>query len=271
MIDIGPRMPSNSCINANAHALARYAALCQDEGIVPIVEPEVLMDGEHDADRCYNITEWVLKTVFMELYHARVKLEGMVLKPNMVIAGKKAKNRAGVEEVAEKTVRVLKDCVPAAVPGIAFLSGGQSDEEATAHLDAMNRIAAPAAALAAHLLLWPRAAGGAAEDLGRQGRERRRRAARLRAPRRDERPRRDRAVEAGPGAQGGVAELPDAVACEFLGNRVPDRFCRGDVGIAARAVASPQSCEAAPVKCFRIVDAEPQHGVVVGDRIRVSC
>jgi fructose-bisphosphate aldolase class I len=107
---------------------------------VPIVEPEVLMDGEHDADRCYNITEWVLKTVFMELYHARVKLEGMVLKPNMVIAGKKAAKRAGVDEVAEKTVKVLKDCVPAAVPGIAFLSGGQSDEEATAHLDAMNRI-----------------------------------------------------------------------------------------------------------------------------------
>jgi fructose-bisphosphate aldolase class I len=140
VIDIGHRMPSNSCINANVHALARYAALCQEEGIVPIVEPEVLMDGEHDADRCYNITEWVLKTVFMELYHARVKLEGMVLKPNMVIAGKKAAKRAGVDEVAEKTVKVLRDCVPAAVPGIAFLSGGQSDEEATAHLDAMNRI-----------------------------------------------------------------------------------------------------------------------------------
>jgi fructose-bisphosphate aldolase class I len=140
VIDIGNRMPSNSCVNANAHALARYAALCQEEDIVPIVEPEVLMDGEHDADRCYNITEWVLKAVFMELYHARVKLEGMVLKPNMVIAGKKAAKRAGVDEVAEKTVKVLKDCVPASVPGIAFLSGGQSDEEATAHLDAMNRI-----------------------------------------------------------------------------------------------------------------------------------
>jgi fructose-bisphosphate aldolase class I len=137
VLDIGNRMPSNSCINANAHALARYAALW---GIVPIVEPEVLMDGEHDADRCYNITEWVLKVVFMELYHARVKLEGMVLKPNMVIAGKKAQKRASVEEVAEKTVKVLRDCVPASVPGIAFLSGGQSDEEATAHLDAMNRI-----------------------------------------------------------------------------------------------------------------------------------
>jgi fructose-bisphosphate aldolase, class I len=140
VIDIGPKMPSYNCLNANAHALARYAALCQDEGIVPIVEPEVLMDGDHDIDACAMVTEWVLKETFQQLYYANVKLEGMVLKPNMVIAGKKAKNRAGVEEVAEKTVKVLKACVPAAVPGIAFLSGGQSDEEATAHLDAMNRI-----------------------------------------------------------------------------------------------------------------------------------
>jgi fructose-bisphosphate aldolase class I len=140
VIDIGPHIPSHTCVSANAHALARYAALCQDEGIVPIVEPEVLMDGDHDADRCYSVTEWVLKTVFQELYYARVALEGMVLKPNMIVSGKKAKRQAGVEEVAEKTVKVLKACVPAAVPGIAFLSGGQSDEEATAHLDAMNRI-----------------------------------------------------------------------------------------------------------------------------------
>jgi fructose-bisphosphate aldolase class I len=140
VIDIGPRIPSYNCVNANAHALARYAALCQDEGIVPIVEPEVLMDGDHDIDACVMVTEWVLKETFQELYYANVKLEGMVLKPNMAIAGKKAKNRAGVEEVAEKTVNLLKACVPAAVPGIAFLSGGQSDEEATAHLDAMNRI-----------------------------------------------------------------------------------------------------------------------------------
>ena len=139
VIDIGNGIPSYECINANAHALARYAALCQDEGIVPIVEPEVLMDGDHDIDRCYKITEWTLKTVFEQLYYARVALEGMVLKPNMAIAGKKSPKRAGVEEVAEKTVRLLKSCVPAAVPGIAFLSGGQSDEEATAHLDAMNR------------------------------------------------------------------------------------------------------------------------------------
>jgi fructose-bisphosphate aldolase class I len=140
VIDIGADMPSYACIMTNAHALARYAALCQDEGIVPIVEPEVLMDGDHDIDRCYAVTEWTLKTVFEQLYDQRVALEGMVLKPNMVISGKKAKNRAWVEEVAEKTVRVLRARVPAAVPGIAFLSGGQSDEEATAHLDAMNRI-----------------------------------------------------------------------------------------------------------------------------------
>jgi fructose-bisphosphate aldolase, class I len=140
VIDIGPKIPSYDAIMTNAHALARYAALCQEESIVPIVEPEVLMDGDHDADACYQVTEWVLKTVFEQLYYQKVALEGMVLKPNMVIAGKKAKNRAGVEEVAEKTVKVLKACVSAAVPGIAFLSGGQSDEEATAHLDAMNRI-----------------------------------------------------------------------------------------------------------------------------------
>jgi fructose-bisphosphate aldolase class I len=140
VIDIGSDIPSYACIMTNAHALARYAALCQDEQIVPIVEPEVLMDGDHDIDRCYAVSEWTLKTVFEQLYDQRVALEGIVLKPNMVISGKKAKNRAGVEEVAEKTVKLLKACVPAAVPGIAFLSGGQSDEEATAHLDAMNRI-----------------------------------------------------------------------------------------------------------------------------------
>jgi fructose-bisphosphate aldolase class I len=140
VIDIGESIPSRNCIRANMHALARYAALCQEEDIVPIVEPEVLMDGAHDADRCYVVTEWVLKTLYMELYEAKVPLEGTVLKPNMVISGKKCAKRASVEEVAEKTVRVLKACVPAAVPGIAFLSGGQSDEEATAHLDAMNRI-----------------------------------------------------------------------------------------------------------------------------------
>ncbi len=140
VIDIGAGIPSYNCIKSNAHALARYAALCQEEDIVPIVEPEVLMDGDHDIDRCETITEWVLKTVYEELYYGRVQLEGTVLKPNMVVPGKKSSKRASVEEVAEKSVRVLKACVPAAVPGIAFLSGGQSDEEATAHLDAINKI-----------------------------------------------------------------------------------------------------------------------------------
>jgi fructose-bisphosphate aldolase class I len=140
VIDIGPGIPSYNALHANTHALARYAALCQAAGLVPIVEPEVLMDGDHDIDRCVTVTEWLLKETFQELYYARVALEGMVLKPNMAISGKKSTKRAGVAEVAEKTVRLLKACVPAAVPGIAFLSGGQSDEEATAHLDAMNRI-----------------------------------------------------------------------------------------------------------------------------------
>jgi fructose-bisphosphate aldolase class I len=140
VIDIGSAIPTYNCINANAHALARYAALCQEEDLVPIVEPEVLMDGDHTIDRCYKVTEWVLKTVYRELYLARVKLEGTVLKPNMVVPGKKSGAKASVEEVAEKTLRVLKECVPPAVPGIAFLSGGQSDVEATAHLDAMNKI-----------------------------------------------------------------------------------------------------------------------------------
>ena len=140
VIDIAAGIPTAGAIHANAHALARYAALCQEAQIVPIVEPEVLMDGDNSIDRCYEVTEHVLREVFHELYLNRVALEGMVLKPNMAISGKKAANRAGVDEVAEKTIRLLKECVPAAVPGIAFLSGGQSDEEATAHLDAMNRI-----------------------------------------------------------------------------------------------------------------------------------
>jgi fructose-bisphosphate aldolase, class I len=140
VLDIGAGIPTWTCVKANAHALARYAALCQEQQIVPIVEPEVLMDGGHDIDTCFSITEWVLRTVYNELFEARVALEGTVLKPNMVIPGKKSAKKASVEEVAEKTVKVLKACVPATVPGIAFLSGGQSDEEATAHLDAINRI-----------------------------------------------------------------------------------------------------------------------------------
>ena len=141
VIDVGQAhgLPSYTCVKANAHALARYAALCQDEEIVPIVEPEVLMDGDHDIDRCAEVTAWVLKETFAELFYHRVALEGIVLKPNMAVPGKKSHKRASVAEVAEKTVRVLKACVPPAVPGIAFLSGGQSDEEATAHLDAINK------------------------------------------------------------------------------------------------------------------------------------
>ena len=143
VIDIGQgtgghRIPSMTAISVNAHALARYAALCQAAQIVPIVEPEVLMDGDHDIDRCYEVTQRVLNKTFQELRVQRVALEGMILKPNMAVPGKKSARQASVQEVAEKTIRVLKSCVPAAVPGIAFLSGGQSDEEATAHLNAMN-------------------------------------------------------------------------------------------------------------------------------------
>jgi fructose-bisphosphate aldolase class I len=136
----GPKIPTMTAIHVNAHALARYAALCQAARIVPIVEPEVLMDGDHDIERCYEVTQRVLNKTFQELRIQRVALEGMILKPNMAVAGRKCSKQASVEEVAEKTVRLLKACVPAAVPGIAFLSGGQSDEDATAHLDAMNRI-----------------------------------------------------------------------------------------------------------------------------------
>ena len=140
VIDIGKNIPTMTAISVNAHALARYAALCQTAQIVPIVEPEVLMDGDHDIDRCYEVTGYVLDKTFQELRAQRVALEGMILKPNMVVSGKKSPTQAPVEIVAQQTVRLLKTCVPAAVPGIAFLSGGQSDQDATAHLDAMNRI-----------------------------------------------------------------------------------------------------------------------------------
>ena len=140
VIDISKDIPTMTSISVNAHALARYAALCQAAQIVPIVEPEVLMDGDHDIDRCYEVTQRVLNKTFQELRVQRVALEGMILKPNMVVSGKKSVTQAPVSEVAEKTIRLLKSCVPAAVCGIAFLSGGQSDEEATSHLDAMNRI-----------------------------------------------------------------------------------------------------------------------------------
>jgi fructose-bisphosphate aldolase class I len=135
-------MPSRYCINANAQALARYAALCQDVGLVPIVEPEVLMDGSHDIDRCAEVTEATLRALFAELYEAHVALEGALLKPNMVIAGKKSASQASTEEVAEKTVRTLLRSVPAALPGIVFLSGGQGPAQATENLNAMNAMGA---------------------------------------------------------------------------------------------------------------------------------
>lgn len=141
VISIGDGRPSWNAIKANAHGLARYAALCQEAGIVPMVEPEVTMDGpdaKHDIDQCAEVSRWVLKAVFNELYDAKVDLEGMILKPNMVVPGQHSAKRASVEEVAEKTIACFKAEVPAAVPGIAFLSGGQTDIQATAHLNAMN-------------------------------------------------------------------------------------------------------------------------------------
>ena len=140
VINIGESSPSSTCVTANAHALARYAALCQENGLVPIVEPEILMDGSHTIEDSFVITEEVLHSTFYELYCQDVLLEGMVLKPNMVLSGYECSEKASVEDVAELTVTVLKRCVPSAVPGIAFLSGGQSDEDATAHLNAMNQI-----------------------------------------------------------------------------------------------------------------------------------
>ena len=146
VISIGPSTPSAYCIQVNAHALARYAALSQEAGLVPIVEPEVLMDGDHHIDRCFEVTEATLREVFYQLGQQRIALEGMLLKPNMVLSGASAANRAGPEEVAEKTIACFKRTVPAAVPGIVFLSGGQGDEEATVNLDAINRRASAARA-----------------------------------------------------------------------------------------------------------------------------
>ena len=140
VITINESEPSSTCVAANAHALARYAALCQENGIVPIVEPEILMDGSHTIEDSFIVTEEVLHSVFYELYGQNVLLEGMILKPNMVLSGYKCSEQASVDEVAEMTVTVLKRCVPSAVPGIAFLSGGQSNEDATAHLNSMNKI-----------------------------------------------------------------------------------------------------------------------------------
>jgi fructose-bisphosphate aldolase class I len=139
VIAIGDNIPSDACICANVQALARYAALCQEADIVPIVEPEVLMDGNHSLERCYRVTEKVLKMLFYELYRFKIDLDGMILKPNMVIAGKDSSVQNSVNEVAEATVNCLRSAVPGAVPAIAFLSGGQSSHEADSHLNAINK------------------------------------------------------------------------------------------------------------------------------------
>jgi fructose-bisphosphate aldolase class I len=138
VITIGDGIPSWGCIHANAHALARYAALCQEAGLVPVVEPEVLMDGEHTLDQCREVTDKVLRTVFSELFAQRVMLEGMILKPNMVLPGSACPTQESIDEVADATVNCLLRAVPAAVPAIAFLSGGQSAVLASARLNAMN-------------------------------------------------------------------------------------------------------------------------------------
>jgi len=140
VINIGDDIPSGTCIEANSHALARYAALCQEQGLVPMVEPEVLMDGDHDIDTCFEVTEVVLRSLFGALYEHNVLLEGTILKASMVLPGKDCEEQASVEEVAAATLQCLKSTVPAILPGIVFLSGGQSDEDATAHLDMINRM-----------------------------------------------------------------------------------------------------------------------------------
>jgi len=143
VVHITDTLPSPACVNANAHALARYAALCQEQALIPIVEPEVLMDGSHTIERCEEVTGVVLHAVFNALFEQGVTLEGMLLKPNMVIAGRECTRQASVEEVATATLRCLRRHVPAAVAGIVFLSGGQEDRVATAHLDAINRLPGP--------------------------------------------------------------------------------------------------------------------------------
>ena len=140
VITIGDGIPSEACLMANAHGLARYAALCQEADVVPIVEPEVLMDGGHSIEQCRDVTHRTLKTVFHQLDSQGVALSGIVLKPNMVLSGKECAEQASVEEVARRTVDCFLDCVPASVPGVAFLSGGQTDEQATQHLNKMNQL-----------------------------------------------------------------------------------------------------------------------------------
>ncbi|MEZ6023993.1 MAG: class I fructose-bisphosphate aldolase [Hyphomonadaceae bacterium] len=189
---IDPTNLSYAGVLANAHALARYANLCQEFDIVPIVEPEVLMDGDNSIETNYEVTEWVLKETFQQLYYLNVKLEGIVLKPNMIVPGKKAAKQASVDEVAEQTIKCLKACVPSAVPGIAYLSGGQSDVGATAHLNRMNQIGG---------FPWKMTFSSAArckrrrKRRGRASRKCRGGAERLPAPRAHERPRQPRQVE----------------------------------------------------------------------------
>ena len=168
VITIGDGIPTAHCIQVNAHALARYAALCQEQGIVPIVEPEVLMDADNDIETCYRATKRTLHKVFDELYHQRIDLEGMLLKPNMVISGKQSPTQASAEEVADWTLRCFRETVPAAVPGIVFLSGGQSDQQASENLNAIN--SRRAAAVGALVLVRPRAAGAGAGGMGRDRR-----------------------------------------------------------------------------------------------------
>lgn len=139
VITIGDGIPTKTCIDANAHALARYAALCQEAGLVPIVEPEVLMDGNHSLHRCYEVTEHALKALFEALYYFRVDLQGIILKPNMVLPGKECSDKNSIDEVAAATVKCFLSAVPAAVPAIAFLSGGQSPQQASQHLNAINK------------------------------------------------------------------------------------------------------------------------------------
>ena len=238
MIDIGAGIPSYACINANAHALARYAALCQEDDIVPIVEPEVLMDGDHDIDRCYaRHRVGAQDRVRAALLPARRARRHGAQAQHGDLRQESAKNRAGVEEVAEKTVKLLKACVPAAVPGIAFLSGGQSDEEATAHLDAMNSIGGlpwtltfcyGRALQAAPQKAW----AGKTENVAAAQRAFAHRA-------RDERPRRARPVEAGPGEEGGVGQRAIGRTLASSSARMPRRS--GDVRKRRRCAAALKS------------------------------
>ena len=195
--DHATTLPSDYCIWANAHALARYAALCQEAGFVPIVEPEVLQDGTHTIERSYHVTSRVLDAVYTELFDQRVDVFGTLLKPNMVLSGYDAPERAGVEEVADRTLECFYKHVPAGVPGIVFLSGGQSDEDATAHLNAMN--AAGPHPVGAFVLVRPGPVGGGAQGVGREVGERAGRPERIRPPRQVEFGRPQRGVHGGDG------------------------------------------------------------------------